>query len=398
MLIHEAKQYYHNPFSSESEIIKMKHGSMSRNRRTAKSTRQTTRIGRGKIIEHGDIFFFYRPKIDAQEVQGIENVQRFYMVTSPDKPKLHRIFLVGQKQLPEITEGKSSSEERNWALNILTSSNVDEIRKEFLPAEYQTETRGTRRIGAAVPVGEGKYSIIQHDDHSELVYILELPELPGPTQREFQIKKEASYIVSVKNPDIQVPAYSAFLDRKPDYPKSLKEKFGNRRWINVDDPRLLNYENSQLLLIGARKKDVEEELSIDIDEEKESANTAELFKDLKIRKEQVPLKPLFKGKFPGKDEVPYAQEVKTLSAEEAPGRGGKIGGKVAASSAASAVAVAKILSGIDFPKDKEQLIEYAEQNTDKISEPDAVIETLKQLKDIHFENMADVEKALGEIR
>src|SRR6266540_2504144 len=153
----------------------MKHGSRSKRRRTAKSTKQTTRIGGLKVIEHGDIFFFYRPKIDAQEVKGIENVQRFYMITSPEKPKLHRIFLVGQKQLPEITEGKSSSEERNWALNILTSSNVDEIRKEFLPAEYQTETRGTRRIGAAVPVGEGKYSIIQHDDHSELVYILELP-------------------------------------------------------------------------------------------------------------------------------------------------------------------------------------------------------------------------------
>src|SRR6266540_5261835 len=376
----------------------MKHGSRSRNRRTAKSTRQTTRIGRGKIIEHGDIFFFYRPKIDAQEVQGIENVQRFYMVTSPDKPKLHRIFLVGQKQLPEITEGKSSSEERNWALNILTSSNVDEIRKEFLPAEYQTETRGTRRIGAAVPVGEGKYSIIQHEGHSELAYILELPELPGPTQREFQIKKEASYIVSVKNPDIQVPGYSSFLKRKPNYPNSLKEKFGNKRWINVDDPKLLDYENTQLLLIGARKKDVEEELGINIDEEKESARTAELFTELKLRKEQVPLKPLFKGKFPKKDEVPLAQEIKTLSDEEAPGRGGKVGGKIAASSSVSASSIAKILSGIEFPKNKNQLIYYAEQNKDRITDPDSVIETLKELHDTHFENMADVEKALGEIR
>src|SRR6266540_3069214 len=398
MLIHEAKQYYHNPFSSESEIIKMKHNSRSRARRTARSTQQTSGIGRGKIIEHGDIFFFYRPKIDAQEVQGIENVQRFYMVTSPDKPKLHRIFLVGQKQLPEITEGKSSSEERNWALNILTSSNVDEIRKEFLPAEYQTETRGTRRIGAAVPVGEGKYSIIEHEGHSELAYILELPELPGPTQREFQIKKEASYIVSVKNPDIQVPAYSAFLDRKPDYPKSLKEKFGNRRWVNVDDSRLLNYENSQLLLIGARKKDVEEELGIDIDEEKESANTAELFKDLKIRKEQTPLKPLFEGKFPSKEEIPMASEVKMLSPEKRPGKGGKIGGKVAASSAASAAAIAKILSGIEFPKNKNQLVKYAEEHKDRLAKPDPVIEALRELNVTRFKNMADVEKALGEIR
>jgi hypothetical protein len=37
-----------------------------------------------------------------------------------------------------------------------------------------------------------------------MAYILELPAVPGPAQKEFEINKEASYIVSVKNPDIQV--------------------------------------------------------------------------------------------------------------------------------------------------------------------------------------------------
>jgi Protein of unknown function (DUF2795) len=372
----------------------------SKGRKVAKSKQQAQeKVGRrGKIIEHGDIFFFYRPKIDAQEVKDIENVQRFYMVTSPDKSRVHRVFLVGQKHLPEIAEGESSSEERNWALNVLTSSNVEDIRKEFLPAEYQTETRGIRRMGGAVPAGEGKYSIVDHEGHSELAYILEIPETPGPAQREFQIKKEASYIISVKNPDIQVRGYTAFLDRKPGYPKALKEKFGDRRWINVDDTHFLDYENAQLLLIGARKKDVEEELGIDIDAEKENANTAEIFKDLKIRKEQTPLKPLFEGKFPGKDEIPMAQEIKTLSPEETPGRGGKIGGKIASNYSASAAALAKILSGIEFPKNKEQLIEYAEKKKDRVGDPDILIETMKELRATRFENMADVEKALGEIR
>ncbi len=371
----------------------------NRSRRSKKRKSQTEEESiKGKLLEHGDIFFFYRPKVGTEEVRDIENVQRFYMVTSPDNSDVHRIFLVGQKRLPEIVEGKSSSEERNWALNVLTSSNPDEIRKEFLPAEYQTETLGTRRIGAAVPAGEGKYSIVEHEGHSELAYILELPEEPGPTQREFQIKKEASYIVSVKNPDIQVPGYNAFLKRKPHYPNSLKEKFGNRRWINVEDPHLLDYENAQLLLIGARKKDVEEELGIDIDEEKETSRTAELFNDLKIKKEQVPLKPLFTGKFPSKNDIPFAQEIKRLSIEEAPGRGGKVGGKIAASSSASAASVAKVLSGIKFPKNKDQLIHYAEQNKYKVSKPDVVIEALKEIHATHFENMSDVEKALGAIR
>jgi len=180
-------------------------------RRSVKSKKRfTRRATKGKIVEHGDIFFFYRPKVGTEQVNDIEDVQRFYIVTSPDSSQANRIFLVGQKQLPEITEGQSYSEERNWALNIATSSDPEEIRKEFLPAEYHTKTRGTRRIGAAVPVGEGKYSIVEHEGHSELAYILELPDEPGPTQQEFQIKKEASYIVSVKNLIFKYPAMLHF--------------------------------------------------------------------------------------------------------------------------------------------------------------------------------------------
>jgi hypothetical protein len=367
--------------------------------KAAKSKQQSKQeAGKGKITEHGNIFFFYRPKIGAQEVRDIENVQRFYMVISPDKSKINRVFLIGRKQLPEIREGESSSEERNWAVNVLTTANAEDIRKEFLPAEYKTETRGIRRMGGAVPAGEGKYSIVEHEGHTELAYILEIPEVPGVTQKEFQIRKEASYIISVKNPEIQVGGYTAFLDRKPDYPNTLKEKFGSKRWISVDDPHLLDYKNAQLLLIGARKKDVEEELGIDIDDEKETANTAELFKELKILKDQTPLKPLFEGRFPGKDEIPMAQEIKKLSPEETPGRGGRIGGKIASSSSVSASAVAKILSGIKFPKNKQNLVEYAEQNKNTVFNSDILILTLKELKETRFDNMADVEKALGEIR
>src|SRR5919199_4131860 len=351
-----------------------------------------------KIIEHGDIFFFYRPKVGTDEVEDIEDVQRFYMVTSPEngygdmrgvntkkntKETIYRLFLIGQKQLPEIVEGKSSSKERNWALNILTTSNPDDIHKELTAAEYSTETRGKRRIAAAVPAGEGKYSIVKHDSHTELAYLLELPEIPGPTQREFEVKKEASYIISVKNPDIKVPGFAAFSEeKKPQYPSHIKEKFGDRRWIDVEDPELLNYENTQLLLIGARKKDVEEELGIDIDEQKETETSADIFKELKIKREQVPLKPLLKGKFPEKEEIPMAQEVKQLSPEEAPGvRAGKIGGKVAATKAPSAAAIAKLLSGIEFPKGKREIVNYAEKNKQKLSEVEDVLDIIKEIPD-----------------
>src|ERR671930_757550 len=328
------------------------------------------------------------------------------MVTSPEREKrsdnkdIYRLFLIGQKQLPEIVEGKSTSKERNWALNTLTTSNADDIHKELLAAEYTTETRGKRRIAAAAPAGEGKYSIVKHDNHTELAYLLELPEIPGPTQREFEIKKEASYIISVKNPEIKVPGFAAFSeDKKPEYSKHLMEKFGDRRWISVEDPELLNYENTQLLLIGARKKDVEEELDIDIDEQKETEKSADLFKELRIKREQVPLKPLIKGKFPEKEEIPMAQEVKQLSPEEAPGtRGGKIGGKAAANRAASAAAIAKVLAGIEFPKDKREIINYAEKNKQKLDEAEEVLDTVKEIPDKKYHNMVEIEQALGAIR
>src|SRR5918996_3097553 len=271
------------------------------------------------IIEQGDIFFFYRPKLDTQEVKDIGDVQRFYMVTHAEERNensnnnknmkkknddIYRLFLIGQKQLPEIIEGKSTSEEKNWALNILTTSNPDDIHKELLPAEYTTETRGKRRLAAAAPAGEGKYTIVKHDSHTELAYILELPEIPGPTQREFEIKKEASYIISVKNPEVNIPGFATVLEKKPEYPKHIKEKFGDRRWISIEDPQLLNYENTQVLLIGARKKDVEEELGIDINEEKETLNSAELYKELKVKKS--PIKPLLQGKFPNRKELDFS--------------------------------------------------------------------------------------------
>ena len=359
------------------------------------------RDNRSEIIEQGDIFFFYRPKVDAKEVGDIKDIQRFYIVTSPEDNNKYRLFLVGQKQLPEIVEGKSTSEEKNWALNILTTSSPDYIQKELMPAEYTTETRGKRRLAAATPTGEGKYVIVKHDNHTELAYILELPEIPGPTQREFEIKKEASYIISVKNPDVKVPGFAAFSseDKKPDYPKHLKEKFGDRRWINVEDPELLNYENTQLLLIGARKKDVEEELGVDIDEEKETERSADLFKELKLRREQIPLKPLLKGKFPGKEEIPMSQEVKQLSKEQYPGaKGGKIGGRAAATKSTSAAAIAKMLSGIQFPKNKNELIERVKGNKDKVDNAESIIDTVKELPTKTYRSMTDVEEALAEIR
>ena len=364
-----------------------------------------------RVIESGDIFFFYRPKIDTEEVHDIDDVQRFYMITCKDindddenknRNKNYRLFLLGSKKMPEIVERKSGSEERNWALNILTTSNADKIHNELLiPAEYTTKTRGKRRLSPAQPAGEGKYSIIKHDGHTELAYILEIPENPGKTQLEFEIKKEASYIVSVKNPEIFIPGYAAFSkkDKKPDYPKHIKEKFGEKRWINVDDPEILDYENTQLLLIGARKRNVEEELGIEIDEERENKISTDIFKELKIKKEEIPLQSFLKGKFPKKEEIPMAQGIKEISTKNAPGvKGGQKGGKVAATKSSSAAAIAKILAGISLPINKSDLLKFAHKNKTQVKESDKILDILDELPEKTYHKITDIEIEFGKLR
>lgn len=37
-----------------------------------------------KILEQGDIFFFYRPKVSSKEIKSIDDVRRFYMVLCPE--------------------------------------------------------------------------------------------------------------------------------------------------------------------------------------------------------------------------------------------------------------------------------------------------------------------------
>jgi len=188
-------------------------------------------------------------------------------------------------------------------LNVLTTSRPEEFREELSAKAYVTKTRGERTVGAARPLAEGRYLIVKHRDHSELIYALELPKRPGPAQEEFEIKEQASYILAVKNPAVTAPDVPASQEQ-PRYPAHLQEKFGRRRWIPVDDPELLDYENTQLLLLGARAEAVQEELGVEIDEEKETLDTAEVCRELKVCTPQRSLKPLLAGLFSeGEEEV-----------------------------------------------------------------------------------------------
>ncbi len=265
-----------------------------------KQQKEVNSNSEAEILEQGDIYFFYRPKKGAEEVKGIEDVRRFFMVTAPEEGQLYRLFVIGKKSLPEVRKTEARASERYWARVGGVFKDANELIKELSSDEF-------RKGDAARPVGEGKYAIVKHhQNHTELAYILELPKEPGEAQKELGIEKEASYIVSVINP--KKPAVSSVTDggkypsteEIPMYPEELLKEFGdNDTFVPLSrDTRFIDYQNAQILLTAAREgRDViKRDIGIEIVEEDETQQSADIFNKLKVRKDQVPIRPLTEGK------------------------------------------------------------------------------------------------------
>jgi hypothetical protein len=254
-----------------------------------------------EILEQGDIYFFYRPKKNAEEVKGIEDVRRFFMVTAPeksenkdnDKNQFYRLFVIGKKSLPEIRKSEARASERYWARVGGIFNDPNELTKDLLSDEF-------RKGDAARPVGEGKYAIVKHQNHAELAYILEMPKEPGEAQKELGIEKEASYIISVINPKRPAPTGYPSTDEPPKYPQEVFKEFNEtENFVSLaKDTKFIDYQNAQIILIGAREgKDViKNELGVEIPEGQSPQSAADVFDKLKVRKDQVPIRPLTEGK------------------------------------------------------------------------------------------------------
>lgn len=77
----------------------------------------------------------------------------------------------------------------------------------------------------------------------------------------------------------------------------------------------------------------------------------------------------------------------------------KKGGRTAATSSVSAAAIANLLTGIHFPKDKSGLKDYAKKNTPKINEHNLneILGVLNKIPDKKYNDMAEVEKSIGNL-
>jgi hypothetical protein len=213
--------------------------------------------------------------------------------------QIYRLFVVGKKSLPTIRKSEARASERFWARIGGVFKNANELTKELLSDEF-------RRGDAARPVGEGKYALVKYRNHAEIAYILELPKEPGEAQKELGIEKEASYIISVINPKTG-PSTEGYpsTEEPAKYPPEVLNEFNeNENFISLTkDTKLIDYKNAQIILIGAREgKDViKNDIGIEIEAEEEGDGQtqrqqfSDIFSKLKLRKDQIPIRPLIEG-------------------------------------------------------------------------------------------------------
>jgi hypothetical protein len=244
-----------------------------------------------KIVERGDIFFLFRPRVDEDQPSNRNDVQRFFVVLHPEGQAKFRLLVVGRKRQPDI--GKH---ERNWGFVELVKGSAEAIERELREESYETKTRGERRQPPVRPAGEGVYAITLEDGQMHLSYALELPEKPGEVQKTLKIPPEASYALSVKNPEKGGPAGAGLREsKKADYPEKLQKEFRGRRFAR-EDVRMLDFPGAEFLMVGART-DPERAYGVELETEKEDHQHADTIRELRMVKSRHPVRPLFEGRW-----------------------------------------------------------------------------------------------------
>ncbi len=244
-----------------------------------------------EVLERGDIFFLYRPAVEEEEPKGLVDVQRFFMVLRPEGETKFRLLVIGRKRLPDVGE-----HERFWGFVDRVEDSAEALERSLRASEYETKTRGERHEPAVRRAGEGVYAITLEAGQMHLSYALELPEHPSDVQRAFKIAPEASFALSIKNPEASTPPGVGLPeDRKAEFPEELMAEFRDRRFER-EDVRMLDYPGAEFILVGARLNP-ESAYGVELPAEEENNERAEIIRDLRMTKSQHPVKPLFEGKW-----------------------------------------------------------------------------------------------------
>ncbi|KZT08550.1 uncharacterized protein LAESUDRAFT_742284 [Laetiporus sulphureus 93-53] len=270
-------------------------------------------------IERGHIYFFYRPKVEMEEVHSIDDVQRFHLLLIPRPPefsvssppqsaetldetgenqemtviqpgadavpapepldqkkKFFRLIVVGKKSLPDPEEDHGRGRVF-WGTIVTVSDDLQKLEEGLGPREYETKTRGIRHQGSARLVARGAYAIVNaearvpSDRETHLGYHLSHPthEQFNEVQEELGVHTASSFVLQVKNPlapPTGIGRIGLPKNRAVDFPERImKEVFGvggergredfGLRFASVERVEMLDHEGVELLFIAARSGD-----------------------------------------------------------------------------------------------------------------------------------------------
>lgn len=240
-----------------------------------------------EILEDGDIYFLYRPRVGQEDVTSLKDVQRLLVVLNPWRAQQLRLLVVGRKRLPEI-----GLHDRFWGFVDEVVDSPKQMHETLGRRRYGTRTRGERTQPAARLVAEGAYVLARHDDHTHLAYQLEEPERRDTPGRDLRIEQRVSYVISGKNPQAASPPGVHRPAGKVELPGDLRERFGARRFIPLDPPNFLDHPGLEFLLVSAAR-DAPKELGFDLNARVERASRERMFRDLRAGRKGRPLTPIF---------------------------------------------------------------------------------------------------------
>ncbi|KAF8445741.1 hypothetical protein L210DRAFT_3610346 [Boletus edulis BED1] len=300
------------------------------------------------VIERGHIYFFYRPKVQHEQVHSIDDVKNLHMLLVPRPPKFsvygdqlasssgeeemtvlsegadvvpaaetldqpnkhYRLLTIGKKRLPEA-EG---AREVFWATVTAVGDNLHSLEGKFGERTYETKTRGVRHEGHVRLAGRGVYAIANKKGHvpsrnaTHLAYYLTHPSPPGAVQEGLGIHTASSFVVQVKNPLADGPMYGAGVGlaagKRAHYPDGILDHIFERgsrgrheyglRFTTCQTIDLLEYEGAELLMIAGRSgvAGLGEHRGEALKEAGEAESEEDVFRELAMDREAFPAEPL----------------------------------------------------------------------------------------------------------
>jgi len=192
-----------------------------------------------RVLEEGSIELLSRPRVEQQNPESINDVQRLLMVLTPGNRSPLRVIAIGRKQ----------TQDRFWGFVDLVLHDRRDLEAALGAHVYSTRTRGVGHLPAARVFARGEYRFESTDGDTYLRYVLQ--------------ETEESFIVSVANPDPSAWNLEEMPDLQLDlfhltevhvslpttFPPSLQQRFNGNRYAPLDTPAWLDHPGAELIFI-----------------------------------------------------------------------------------------------------------------------------------------------------